>query len=69
MGYELTEIFLVKVSNEIFPSFGANIISDYYLPSFHHFFKESKIAELTHKEKFMKSLKRFQKAIDEICKL
>jgi len=51
---------VTKVSLELFPHFGANIISDFYLPSFNHFFKGGTIIDLGYKEKFNKKLETFQ---------
>ena len=33
---------VMKISQELFPSFGANIIASFHLPSFNHFFNDGK---------------------------
>ncbi len=57
---------VLKISLEIFPHFGAQIISDFYLPSFNHFFKENVITDLGYREKFNKNLETFQLFIDQL---
>jgi len=51
---------VMKVSQHLFPLFGANIITSYHLPSFNHFFKEGQIIEPKQKELFNEALKKFQ---------
>lgn len=51
---------VMNVSQQLFPLFGANIITSYHLPSFNHFFKEGQIIEPKHKEFFNEALKKFQ---------
>lgn len=51
---------VLKVSNELFPHFGANIISDFHLPSFNHFFKDGQIIDPVQNEKFKTVLGVFQ---------
>lgn len=51
---------VMKVSQHLFPAFGANIISSYHLPSFNHFFKAGEIVEPAQKDLFNKGLKEFQ---------
>ncbi len=51
---------VMKLSKEMFPKFGANIISTYHLPSFNHFFKDGKIVEERQIELFNIELQRFQ---------
>ena len=57
---------VLKVSKEIFPHFGANIVADFYLPSFHHFFKEGLIIEPKYQAGFMEQKNRFQKCLDNM---
>jgi len=57
---------VLKVSKEIFPHFGAHIISDFYLPSFNHFFKEGAITDLGYREEFNKKLVAFNLFLDEL---
>ena len=54
-----------KVSKELFPHFGANIVADFYLPSFNHFFKDRQIVEPTQKEEFNIQLQKFQTHLSE----
>ncbi|MCI4666650.1 MAG: NAD(P)H-dependent oxidoreductase [Bacteroidia bacterium] len=56
--------YVMKVSEYLFPFFGANIISSYHLPSFNQFFKDGKIVEFEQKEKFNEALKKFQMHIN-----
>ncbi|MEM8847475.1 MAG: NAD(P)H-dependent oxidoreductase [Bacteroidota bacterium] len=57
---------VLQVSKELFPHFGAEIISNFYLPSFHHFFKGDRIVEDTYKAKFEEQKNQFQKHIDHM---
>ncbi|MEM1124495.1 MAG: NAD(P)H-dependent oxidoreductase, partial [Bacteroidota bacterium] len=57
---------VMKVSKEIFPRFGANIIADYYLPSFNHFFKDGRIIETEYQVKFEVQKNRFQQYLGNI---
>lgn len=52
--------YVTKVSLELFPAFGANIIASFVLPSFNHFFKEDKIVEEKYALKFQSELQKFQ---------
>lgn len=52
--------YVMKVSQYLFPLFGANIISSFHLPSFNHFFKDGKIFEPHQKELFNAALEKFQ---------
>ncbi len=56
-----------KVSKELFPHFGADIIASYNLPSFNHFFKDGKIVEEGHHKAFEKQLAIFQEHLDSMC--
>lgn len=51
---------VLNISKEIFPHFGAEIIADFYLPSFNHFFKDGTIINAEHKEAFDVQLNKFQ---------
>ncbi|MEM6726460.1 MAG: NAD(P)H-dependent oxidoreductase, partial [Bacteroidota bacterium] len=51
---------VLKVSKELFPFFGANIIADFHLPSFYHFFKDNKLIEATQKAAFELQKATFQ---------
>jgi len=55
---------VLKISKEIFPHFGANIVSDFYLPSFSHYFKEGRIIDQDRAADFADKLSVFQNAID-----
>lgn len=57
--------YVMKVSMELFPAFGANIIANFYLPSFNHFFKDNEIIEPTYKLKFQSELQKFQLHINQ----
>lgn len=52
--------YVMKVSQDLFPLFGANIISTLHLPSFNHFFKEGEIIEPKQQELFAIALEKFQ---------
>ncbi|MEM6317895.1 MAG: NAD(P)H-dependent oxidoreductase [Bacteroidota bacterium] len=56
---------VLKVSKEIFPHFGANIIADFHLPSFNHFFKEGQIIEADYRARFKEQITVFQKQLDD----
>ena len=55
---------VTQVSKQLFPHFGANIVADFYLPSFNHFFKGGEIVESTYNTIFHKELKKFQAFLD-----
>ncbi|MEO1486923.1 MAG: NAD(P)H-dependent oxidoreductase [Bacteroidota bacterium] len=55
---------VMKISKELFPHFGAQIIAEFYLPSFNHFFKEGEIIDITSQNKFKEQLNRFQQHLD-----
>ena len=57
---------VMKVSKELFPHFGANIIADFYLPSFNHFFKDGQIVEAEYQMRFEEQKNRFQKYLDTV---
>ena len=56
---------VTKVSKMLFPNFGANIIAAFYLPSFHHFFKDDQIIEIEYAKSFKTELNKFQAYINE----
>lgn len=55
-----TDSHALKLSKEMFPIFGAKIISTFYLPSFNHFFSRDQIIEPTFLEDFNTQLYKFQ---------
>lgn len=55
--------YVMKVSKELFPHFGAEIVAEFYLPSFNHFFKDNEIIEAEYQKKFMIELEKFQTKI------
>lgn len=57
--------YVMKVSMELFPAFGANIIATFVLPSFNHFFKEDKILEEDYARKFQVELQKFQSFLNQ----
>jgi len=57
---------VLAVSKELFPHFGAKIIADFYLPSFHHFFKEGQIKEANYRAAFMEQKNQFQSYLDNM---
>ncbi|MEM8999179.1 MAG: NADPH-dependent FMN reductase, partial [Bacteroidota bacterium] len=57
---------VLKISKELFPHFGAEIVADFYLPSFNHFFKEGQIVDAQYQAKFNDQKNRFQKYIDDM---
>lgn len=57
--------YVMKVSMELFPAFGANIIASFVLPSFNHFFKEDAIIEENHAGKFDVALQKFQSFLNQ----
>lgn len=58
--------YVMKVSLDLFPAFGANIIASYVLPSFNHYFKEHQIIEENHAQNFESELHKFQEHINQI---
>lgn len=54
---------VLKVSKELFPFFGAEIIASFHLPSFNHFFKDNKIVDPEQRHLFEKELQKFQERI------
>lgn len=57
---------VLKLSKELFPYFGAEIIADFYLPSFNHFFKDGKIIDAAYQSKFEEQLSQFQQHISAL---
>lgn len=60
------ELNVLKVSQYLFPLFGARIISSFSLPSFNHFFQNEAIIEPDLKSEFLKQLKNYQQFIINI---
>ncbi len=56
---------VMKVSKFLFPLFGANIISNFSLPSFNHFFKDQMIVEPQVKDQFILQLNKFQQYLSK----
>ena len=57
---------VLKVSLELFPHFGANVIAYFHLPSFYHYFKDGQIIKATSQAEFEEQKKRFQNHLDTI---
>ncbi|MEM9887890.1 MAG: NAD(P)H-dependent oxidoreductase [Bacteroidota bacterium] len=57
---------VLKVSKEMFPHFGANIIADFQLPSFYQFFKDGQIIEAEYQALFDQQKSRFQEYLDNM---
>lgn len=57
---------VLKVSLEMFPHFGANIIANFHLPSFNHYFNNGEIADPEYQEKFEQQKELFQRYIDKM---
>jgi NAD(P)H-dependent FMN reductase len=55
---------VMKVSQYLFPLFGAKVISSFHLPSFNHFFKDGQIIEQRQKERFYEKIGKFQTYLD-----
>jgi len=55
---------VLKVSKELFPHFGADIIADFYLPSFNHYVQDSEITDPQYREKFNYAVEQFQSHIN-----
>ena len=58
---------VLKVSKELFPHFGANIIGDFYLPSFNYHFKNGQIIEEKYLLRFNEQKNLFQKYLDHLA--
>lgn len=56
---------VMKVSEYLFPLFGAKIISSYHLPSFNHTFKDGKIVDKEEEKKFRQALDKFQSHLNQ----
>ncbi len=54
---------VLKVSKELFPFFGAQIIASFHLPSFNHFFQNNEIVNSEQRLLFEKELQKFQETI------
>lgn len=57
---------VLRVSKQLFPHFGANIIADFYLPSFHSTFQGEGITEPVLRNHFQDALKKFQSFLDSL---
>ncbi|MHA7944893.1 NADPH-dependent FMN reductase [Formosa sp. 3Alg 14/1] len=57
---------VIKISKELFPHFGANIIADFHLPSFGYFFKDGQIVEPKQKQLFDTEALKFQIHLNNI---
>lgn len=58
------ESSVMKVSQDLFPKFGANIICSFHLPSFNHFFSDDKIIEPKQEKLFAAELQKFQEYLN-----
>lgn len=54
-----------KVSKELFPHFGANIVADFYLPSFNHFFANGQITEENYRKTFLDKIRTFEAYLNQ----
>ncbi|MEM6524731.1 MAG: NAD(P)H-dependent oxidoreductase [Bacteroidota bacterium] len=57
---------VVKISKELFPHFGANIITTFYLHSFYQNFRDNRIMDNVLEMEFNKHVEIFQKHINTI---
>jgi NAD(P)H-dependent FMN reductase len=57
--------YVMKVSKDLFPMFGATIVASFHLPSFHHFFKENQITEPQQQALFAIELQKFQHYLNQ----
>lgn len=55
---------VVKLSKQLFPLFGANIIATFQLPSFNHFFDQDHITDPEQLQAFNAELQKFQTFLD-----
>lgn len=51
---------VMKISQTLFPIYGANIIASFHLPSFNHFFNNGEITDPNQLERFNAELQKFQ---------
>jgi NAD(P)H-dependent FMN reductase len=58
--------YVMKVSQDLFPLFGAKIIASFHLPSFNHFFRDESIIEPEMKAQFESQLIQFQLFINNL---
>ena len=56
---------VMRVSKELFPHFGAQIIADFHLPSFNHVFDGSTITDKELLQKFEVELRKFQEFLNQ----
>lgn len=57
---------VMRISKELFPHFGAEIVADFFLPSFNHYFRNGQISEEQYQGKFDEQKKQFQERIDSL---
>ena len=57
---------VLRVSKQLFPNFGAKIVADFYLPSFHHFFKNEGIVDYEQRTAFEQAKGKFQAHLDNL---
>lgn len=57
---------VLKISKEIFPHFGANIIADYYQPSFGFIFKDGQFMDAASQTRFEEQRSLFQDYLDQM---
>lgn len=51
---------VLEVSKTLFPHFGANIVAEFQLPSFNHFFKDNTIIQEPYARNFQEQVAEFQ---------
>ncbi|RXG25458.1 NADPH-dependent FMN reductase [Leeuwenhoekiella marinoflava] len=56
---------VMKISKDLFPLFGAHLVSSFHLPSFNHFFDEGAITDSKQQELFTVKLQKFQTYLNE----
>lgn len=59
------EIYVMRVSKELFPKVGATVVASFHLPSFNHFLKNGEITEPELKESFEEALQKFETYLSE----
>ena len=55
---------VTKLSLELFPHYGANIVASFYLPSFNHFYQNGDIIDAEQKRRFQEQQKVYQDYLD-----
>ena len=58
--------YVTKVGNELFPHYGAQIVSSFYLSSFNHTFKENQIIDPDLKTAFEAKLTQYQTFLNNL---